>query len=148
LSNCHFPSPLVSLYRLHFQNKYTCIIKVIADRVEMNYMHVLYLIHKYAGTKPSAPSALASNKRNSLTDLPPFLTRQTWSHEIFTLLRMAAALQHFLKFLTHSCTQKHVTWDSGLFQSASRLYPVRNTWVACWKSWNNITALALSDSAV
>jgi hypothetical protein len=56
--------------------------------------------------------------------------------------------QHFLtrhSLVTHSWTQKQVTWHSCLLQSASYLYPVHTKWMACRQCWNNITSLALSS---
>jgi hypothetical protein len=38
--------------------------------------------------------------------------------------------------LSHSWTQKHVTWHPGLLQSAYCLYRVHSIWMACWQSWN------------
>jgi hypothetical protein len=60
------------------------------------------------------------NKRNPHKDLLPCTTRQ--SYERCTLLGEAAVLYFsFIELVTHSWTQKHVTWHSGLLKSASCL---------------------------
>jgi hypothetical protein len=84
-------------------------------------------------------------KGNLLTDLPPFLTRQ--SHERSSLLRVVAYSSTciYLYFSTvklapHYMDIKHATWHPRLIQSASGLYPVHNTWMACWQLDFEITS--------
>jgi hypothetical protein len=38
-------------------------------------------------------------------------------------------------------TKTHINGHPGLLQSASCLYPMNSTWMACWQCWNNITSL-------